>query len=176
MKSSNFSDFLTPKMPSDLLRLYAALLDELQDRGLIRSTNNPVGDYAEFLVVQALGLEPGRKSAKGFDAIDPLTKKKYEVKSRRVTRHNKSRMLSAIRDIEAAHFDCLVGVLFNEDFSFDKACAIPAAVVIANSKYRTHTNAHILKLDDFLWLEPGVVDISEKIRAVVARVDVAASL
>jgi hypothetical protein len=171
MRSREFSDFLTPRKTSELLRLFTAVLDELRSRGLIRSTNNPVGDYAEFLVVQALGLDVAEKSTKGFDATDKATRKKFEIKGRRITGHNKSRMLSAIRDLESAHFDYLVGVLFNEDFTFYKACVVPVEVARKNSKYRAHTNAHILELKDSLWSESGVDDITDKIRGVVALVD-----
>lgn len=94
-------------------------------------------------------------STKGYDAED-ASGKRYEIKAQRLTAHNDSRMLSAIRDCEAAHFDYLAGVLFNEDFSLAKACIIPFNIVLAHSKYRKHTNAHIFELKDELWALPGV--------------------
>jgi hypothetical protein len=75
-------------------------------------------------------------------------------------------MLSAIREIEAAHFNFLAGVLFNEDFSLNKACLIPHSIVLRESIFRKHVNAHILELDDTLWICEGVVDITKKIRDV----------
>jgi hypothetical protein len=65
---------------SRLLRLYSELLQELVRRDVCRSTNNPVADIAELLIVEALGLDRAQKSAKGFDATDSRGKK-YEIKS-----------------------------------------------------------------------------------------------
>ena len=146
-------------------------MGELNRRGLIRSSNNPVADYAEFLVVEALSLSRVAKSVKGHDAIDK-NGMKYEIKGRRLTRRNNSRMLSAIRDLESGHFHYLAGVLFKEDFTFDKACLIPVEIVRTKCKYRRHTNAHILELKDHLWQDPTCVDISEKVREVIRRFDV----
>jgi hypothetical protein len=89
-----------------LLRLYSEIVEELVRRKACRSTNNPVADIAEMLVIKALRLMPAAKSTKGYDAIDGAGKR-YEVKARRMTRRNPSRMLSAIRDCEARHFDFL---------------------------------------------------------------------
>lgn len=151
----------------ELLRLYSSLLDELADRGIIRSTNNPVADFAEYLVINALNLERAAKSTKGYDAVDTQGRK-YEIKGRRNTRTNKSRMLSAIRDCESGHFQFLAGVVFREDFSFHKACLIPHEIVLRESVYRQHVNAHILDLRDSLWSCVGVIDITDRIQAFLA--------
>jgi hypothetical protein len=149
----------------ELLRLYSDLLKELANRGIVRSTNNPVAGVAEYLVVSALGLKRARQSTKGYNATDDENRK-YEIKSRRLTQQNPSRMLSAIRECKAAHFDFLAGVPFNEDFSLYRACLIPHKIVLRESTFREHVNAHILELDDTLWNCEGVVDITEKVRAV----------
>ena len=157
---------LTQMSVANLLRLYSEILAELKQRGIVRSTNNPVADYAEYLVVKALRLQRAPKSTKGYDAIDEKGHK-YEIKGRRPTSSNESRMLSAIRNCEAAHFDYLAGILFNEDFSFDKACVVPFAIVLAEAKYRKHVNAHIFELRDSLWGREGVLDISDDVRRVI---------
>ena len=155
---------------SRLLKLYGEVLDELVSRSVCRSTNNPVADLAEFLVIEANGLTRAAKSTKGYDATDS-DGKKHEVKSRRITAHNSSRMLSAIRDLENKHFDYLAGVLFREDFSFDKACLVPYNVVRDRAVYRKHVNAHILEPKDDLWSIPGVTDISPQVASALARLD-----
>ena len=38
-----------------LLALYASLLDALRSRGVLRSANNPLADYAEGLCARAMG-------------------------------------------------------------------------------------------------------------------------
>lgn len=96
---------------------------------------------------------------------------RYEVKSRRLTAHNPSRMLSAIRDCKAQHFDYLVGILFREDFSVHKACIVPFSIVLQESKYNKHQNANILELKDEIWFAPGVLDISSKIAAGLAALN-----
>src|SRR5688500_16208722 len=99
-----------------LLKLYAELMAEMRRRDLVRSSNGPGADIAEGLVAMALSLTLNAASTAGYDGVDPQGRK-IEVKCRRITPHNGSRQLSAIRNLESAHFDFLAGVLFNEDFS-----------------------------------------------------------
>jgi hypothetical protein len=152
----------------ELLRLYCGVLEELSARGICRSTNNPVADLSEFLAVTAMRLQRAQKSTKGFDALDSAGKR-YEIKGRRVTAHNPSRMLSAIRDCAAGHFDYLIGVLYDENFAVSKACVVPFEVVLRLSRYREHVNAHILDLRDSVWQEPGVRDITLEIRQALSN-------
>jgi hypothetical protein len=162
-------DFRTLSL-TGVLNLYSEILRELVRRKACRSTNNPVADIAELLVVEALDLTPAAKSTKGYDAVD-LSGKRYEIKGRRLTADNPSRMLSAIRDCDAGHFDYLAGVLFREDFSFAKACLVPFDVVLRRSTYRKNVNAHIFELKDELWNTTGVVDISMQIADALVRLD-----
>jgi hypothetical protein len=149
----------------ELLRLYSDLLKELANRRIVRTTNNPVAGVGEYLVVNALGLKRAPQSNKGYNATDKQNRR-YEIKSRRLTQHNPSRMLSAIRECELGHFEFLAGVLFNEDFSLYKACLVPHGIVLRESTFRKHVNAHILELEDTLWNFEGVVDITDKLRDV----------
>lgn len=155
---------------TELLRLYTEILQELIHRNVCRSTNNPVADLTESLVIQALGLSRAQKSTKGYDAAD-ADGKRYEIKGRRLTAHNGSRMLSAIRECEKRHFDFLAGVLFNEDFSLHRACLVPFEIVLTCSKYRNHTNANIFELKEDLWMTSGVVDITRALAAVMETLD-----
>lgn len=50
---------------SILLRYFAKILDELKRRGVIRTRNNPVADYAEWLASQKLGFSLERNSKCG---------------------------------------------------------------------------------------------------------------
>ncbi len=161
---------LSSRPLSGLLALYGDIPQELVRRKVCRSTNNPAADLAESLVVEALGLSRATKSTKGYDAVD-TSGRRYEIKSRRVTRQNPSRLLSVIRDLKARHFHFLAGVLFREDFSFDKACLIPFDIVLRRSKYKDHVNGHLLELKDDLWQVAGVTDISPKVAAVLASFD-----
>jgi hypothetical protein len=146
----------------ELLALFSEVLDELRRRETIRSTNNPVADYAESLVSRALSLALAPKSSTGYDAVDALGRR-YEIKGRRPTKQNPSRQLSAIRGLKAKHFSFLAGVLFAEDFSVHRACLIPYETVKQLAVYREHVNAWILHLRDSVWSAPGVQDITEPI-------------
>ena len=150
--------------PSELLALYIAVLKELRRRKVVRSTNNPVADYAEFLVSRAMELKLATKSTIGYDATDAMGKR-YEIKSRRITAHNKSRQLSVIRGLDNHHFDYLAGILFAEDFALQRACLVPFEVVKKEADYREHVNGWILHLRESLWELPGVRDITTSIRA-----------
>lgn len=149
----------------ELLKLYTELMAELRAREIVRSSNGPGADVAEGLVAKALSLTLNIASTAGYDGIDPHGHK-IEVKCRRLTRHNKSRQLSAIRDLESAHFDFLAGVLFNEDFSVLRAALIPFLVVKDHAAFVKHTNGWKFVLRDSIWLLPGVEDITERLQQV----------
>ena len=118
-----------PASTRQLLAQYASLLETLRSRGVLRSANNPVADYTERLVAVGLGLKLVANSTAGYDALDPATGEKYEIKGRRISHRNVASMnpqVSAIRNLDAQHFDFLVGVVFNEDFSVERAVKIPS--------------------------------------------------
>ena len=147
----------------ELFAVYANILSELRARGVVRSTNNPIADYAEYLCARALSLSTAPKSTMGFDAIGP-NNEKCEIKARRVTPQNPSRELSALRGLKDRKFDFLVGVLFDEDFKVARACLIPHAVVLNTAKYSQYTNAWRFHLRDSLLSLEGVVDLTSKLR------------
>ena len=65
----------------ELFKLYNKVVFELRDLGVIRSKNNPVGDYGEFLAEKIFGLTRAPKDSKGYDLIDNEGKK-YQVETR----------------------------------------------------------------------------------------------
>ena len=145
---------------SNLLSLHISTMDELRARDVLRSANNPTGDSAEYYFCKSFGWHEENNSAKGFDATgaDGI---RYQIKGRRIHRRNKSRQLSAIRDL--AGFDILAAVLFNDNFKIFKAALIPADVVGEHSKYIEHTNSHKFLLRDMIWEIPSVVDVTERL-------------
>ena len=155
---------LKNQSPRQLLSLYVQVLQELRRQEITRSTNNPVADYAELLFERGLGLTRTPKSTKGHDAVGP-DGKRYEVTARRLTAHNTSRQLSALRSLDDKHFDCLAGVLFDENFAVRKACLVPHDQVVAHAKYRKHTNSLTFYLRDDVWTYPGVVDVTRELAA-----------
>jgi hypothetical protein len=151
--------------PLGLLALHARVTDELRTRGITRSSNNPTGDLAEYLFCRAFGWTQADNSKANIDALGP-DGIRYQIKGRRVTRFNKSRQLSAIRDFEGAHFDFLAGVLFAEDYTMMRAAIIPRAVVVDRAVFVQRTNSHKFLLRDEVWTAPDVRDVTADLRAV----------
>jgi hypothetical protein len=86
---------LQPEMLTirELLQYYADIIDELKRRKIVRTVNNPLGDYTEWLVAQKLNLTLSGNSTAGYDAVD-MVGTRYQIKSRRVHPANASRQLS----------------------------------------------------------------------------------
>ena len=151
--------------PTQLLTLHAKVADELRARGVTRSANNPTGDLAEYLFCKAFGWKQADKSHANIDAIAP-DGTRYQIKGRRVTPLNRSRQLSALRDLAGSHFDFLAGVLFDEDYSVMRAAVIPHAVALARATFVARTNSHRFLLRDDVWNAPDVRDVTRELRAV----------
>ncbi len=151
---------LTPK---NLLRLHAQIIRELRDRGIVRSNNNPLADYTEWLVATKLGLELESKSNAGYDAIDS-DGVRYEIKGRRVTPRNPSTQLSHIRNLDKKAFDFLIAVVFDEDYEILHGIQIPHGLIAKHARYSDHVNAHILLIRDGILNETDVIDLRERLR------------
>lgn len=156
---SNFS-------PVQLLALHARVADELRERGITRSSNNPSGDLAEYMFCRAFGWKQATNSSPNIDAIGP-DGERYQIKGRRLTRHNKSRQLSAIRDLSGGHFDFLAGVLFSEDYAVLRAAIIPRSVAVERASFVERTNSHRFILRDDVWDAAGVRDVTDELRSII---------
>lgn len=155
--------FLKTATPRELLGLYDAVLCELRERHVVRSANNPVADYAELLASRVFRFELAERSTTGFDGECPAGVR-YEVKARRRTPQNSSVRLSALRDLDKAHFHFLIGVIFGSDFSVEYAAKIPHAVVQEKSKFNDHSRASIMHLRRDLLDDPRVEDVTAALR------------
>lgn len=142
----------------ELLKLQSEVIRELRNRGILRTMNNPVGDYAEWLVASALGLRLAKNSAAGHDA-ESEDGKKIQIKARRVSPTNKSRQLGVIRNLDKGDFDELVAVIFSESYEVVEAVLIPHSVIFKHSKHSSHVNGHILNLSGTLLSDGRVRDI-----------------
>ena len=142
----------------ELLKQHSAIIDELKRRKIVRTKNNPVGDYTEWLVAKGLGLELAGNSSAGYDGVDSEGVK-IQIKGRRITPENKSRQLSAIRKLKEKDFDQLAAVIFNENYEIIDAVLIPHEVIEEYASYRGHVNAHILHLKGPILNDPRIRDI-----------------
>lgn len=150
-----------------LLLLYSQIMDELRAREVVRTSNSPVGDYGELLFARAFGWRLESNSAAGHDATNDQGVR-YQIKARRLTKANGSRQLSAIRRLNDDTFDHLAAVLFDADFKVLRAIIIPHALVARRARRREHTNSWLFMLDDRIWLEPGVRDVTAELAVVAA--------
>lgn len=148
----------------ELLTTHNTVLDELRRRQIIRSANNPTGDYTEWLTAQKLGLRLSKNSAKGYDATDDQTGLRYQIKGRRLSSTNKSTQLGVIRNLERCEFDFVIAVVFNVDWQVKCAAKIPHAVVAGSAKHRAHVNGHVLHVRPSLFEIPGVEDVTGMLR------------
>ncbi|BBV64448.1 TPA: hypothetical protein N2N50_000702 [Kluyvera ascorbata] len=153
---------LTSLSVLELLSLHSEILTELRSRDVIRTKNNPVGDYAEWLVSEALGMTLLSNSSAGADAIDS-DGLKVQIKARRVTPDNPSRQLSALRNYEAADFDYLIAVIFDEDYNVLDGYKIPHEVIRDYARHSDHVNARIINLKGAILADPRVTSIKESL-------------
>jgi hypothetical protein len=153
---------------SVLLALHGTILDQLRERGIIRSGNAPGGDYAELLFVRAFGWTRVNNSVAGYDAVDD-SGSRYQVKSRRLSHPSTSRQLSALRNFPAAPFDFLAGVLFSKTYSVMRAAIIPYNVI--EPRFSKDTNSSIFFLEDRIWNLPGVRDVTQELRRAATNID-----
>jgi len=154
----------------DLLALHAKIVEILREREILRSSNNPTGDLAEYLFCEAYpSWKRQPNSHAGFDAIDNRGAK-YQIKGRRCAVQDKSRMLGAIRNLKDKPFDVLAVVIFKEDYTVQHAALIPWAVVVKLAgEQQTHTNSHRFLLREDVWNKPGVRDVTRKLKSVKLR-------
>lgn len=156
---------LTCLTPPQLLLLHSEVADALRQRGITRSSNNPTGDLAEYLFCRAFSWKQAGNSQANVDALGP-DGTRFQIKGRRVTRFNKSRQLSAIRDMAGSRFDFLAGVLFNEDFTVIRAAIIPHLVALERATFVERTNSHRFLLCDSIWEASGVRDVTKELQGV----------
>jgi hypothetical protein len=160
MKSQDYSSLSV----KNLLIQFADTIDELKQRGVVRTRNNPVADYSEWLTINALGLTLERNSKSGFDAKNN-SGIRFQIKGRRLDETNTSRQLSVIRNLDKMEFDFLVGMIFDHDFKVQEAYKIPHQLIKKYARFSEHQNGYILQLRGDITKEPNVVDITPILKA-----------
>lgn len=139
-----------------LLRSYSLIMKELKDRNIVRTANNPVADYAEFLVSDKLGLELVPNSMPGYDAVNKKTGIKYQIKARK----GKSRQLGVIRNLKRKQFYYLIAIFFDEEFNVTEAYEISSEEILNYARLSEHQNGHILRVKDII-ADGKVKDITQ---------------
>jgi hypothetical protein len=152
----------------ELLIAHTGIMAELRHRRLSRTGNNVVADLAERVVVEGLSLLQARSSMTGYDATD-VAGRRFEIKARRRTSTSRPTHLSALRGLEKRHFDELVVVIFEEDFTIWRAVRLDYETACAIARPRPHVNGHVIFLKD-LWECPGAADVTALMAAALDAV------
>ena len=150
-----------------LLSLNSRILVELRKREILRSSNKPTGDLAEYIFCRAFKWTQQNNSQSGYDALDEGGNR-YQIKARQVFKNTPSeRQLSAIRGLENKNFDFLAGVLFDSEYNVIKAAIVPHFVIaLSNPHYSSHDNKHTFFLKDTVWKNPHVRDVTSDLAKV----------
>ena len=94
----------------DLLGRYAAILYELRARGVVRTRNAPLGDYAEYLAARVYSGVLAANSVKSYDLLS-ADGRRVQVKARTVgSDTHPGAVFSAFRSFD---FDVAVLVTFD---------------------------------------------------------------
>jgi len=149
-----------------LLRLYADLLTELVDRGIVRSRNAPAGDLAEFLVREAYGGELAPPSEKSWDVRTP-DGRLVQVKARLIAAGDrKSHNYSPFRSWDF-HF-CVFLILDAHTYDVVQAVELPVATVRALARATPHVNGLRIGTRTRLLDQPGAVDRTAELEQALA--------
>lgn len=148
---------------SELLRRHSAILDELKRRDVVRTHNNPVGDYAEWLCKTKLQLTLAGSSNKGYDAKDKYYRR-YEIKARREKKGSGFSILSVIRNLEAKTFHYLIAVQLRKDFSVYRAYKISHKAVVKHATWIKSLHGWRVVLNSKLLKDRGVKEITEMLK------------
>lgn len=145
---------------SELLTQYAATLVELRRRGVLRTNNAPLGDYAEWLLHRALGGElADSTSAKSYDLI-LVDGQRVQIKARLISEPPARGQLQT-SPFRSWDFELAALMLFRSD-SYTPVLAVlaPVEVVRQHARYRRHVNGDVVFIRPPLTTAPCVRDIT----------------
>ncbi|KFF58223.1 hypothetical protein JF66_20155, partial [Cryobacterium sp. MLB-32] len=130
----------------ELLDTYSGILEELLDRGLIRTKNAPVGDLAEYAASVAYAGKLEKNSAKSYDLLTS-DGRRVQVKVRNVgLSTSPSQIFSAIR---SNGYDLLLFILVTEN-RVTLAKEWSPAEVEKHGRFSAHTNSVIVTVGKVL--------------------------
>src|ERR1700730_14403643 len=107
---------LETRTDAELIALYGDAISALQERGIVRSNNNPIAGMAERIIADYYGVEPQPPNNKSFDVLSPAGTR-IEVKALRRTKPSRSG-LSPLRTLD---FDYVAIVIFAADMRLEEA-------------------------------------------------------
>ncbi len=145
--------------PGQLLAQYAAILAELRSRGIVRTGNAPLGDYAEYLAALVYDgpLEPNSGKSHDLVAADG---RRVQVKAITIAEGVRaSATFSAFRSFE---FDVAAMLALDRaTYQVVWAREVRAAEIHDAARFSTHINAHLIRIPVAARLG---VDVTERFR------------
>lgn len=123
-----------------------------------------MGDYAEYLVVTALGGKLATNSEKSWDVLSD-DGERLQVKARVVSNPAKPGQLQ-LSPFRSFNFDSAVIVLLSaSDYVVSQASKVPSHVVESFAKYRPHVNGNVLFARPEIMGHPDATDLTATLRA-----------
>jgi hypothetical protein len=147
-----------------LFSLYRAILAELKSRGVIRTENAPVGDYAEHLVATALGGQRAPNSEKAWDVLTP-DGEKLQVKARVVSDPAEPGQLQLSPFRSFGFASAVIVLLSATDYAVSRASRVPRHVVESSAVYRQHVNGWVLFARPEIMGHAEATDLTATLRA-----------
>jgi hypothetical protein len=127
-----------------LLGRYAAILRELRDRGIVRTRNAPLGDYAEYLAAKVYGGELAANSVKSYDLL-ATDGRRVQVKARTVGSDTRAgAVFSVFRSFD---FDVAVLITFDSStYALRWAREVPAVDLETAGRHSSHVNGRLIRI------------------------------
>ncbi len=145
----------------DLLSTYESILAELARRGVTRTNDSPVGQYAEWLAARVLDGVLEANSVKSHDLIcDEFGR--VQVKSR-VVRGNAKRAETQLSPFRSFEFDNALILLFDVSYAVVSATIVAADLIRSAGRQSSHVNGLIVRATSSL-LSSGL-DVSARFRS-----------
>ncbi|WP_104081982.1 hypothetical protein [Cryobacterium sp. Y11] len=156
----------------ELLDTYSRILDELRNRGLIRTKNAPVGDLAEYAASIAYEGKLEKNSAKSYDLLAG-DGRRVQVKVRNVVpTTSQSQTFSAIRS--DGYDVCLFVLVTDNRVTLAKEWSL--AVVKMHGRFQAHTNSVTVRVGKVLAVGTDVTTMMQsawtEMRAIIATTGV----
>jgi hypothetical protein len=157
-------DALSELSVPDLLARYAAILQELRDRDVVRTRNAPLGDYAEYLAAQVYRGTLAANSVKSYDLL-AADGRHVQVKARTIGPDTSAgAVFSAFRSFD---FDIAVLITFDSTtYALRHAREVPAAELETAGRHSAHVNGRLIRITAGLRLG---VDVTSRFRAIASR-------
>ncbi|RYD57916.1 MAG: hypothetical protein EOP56_06485 [Sphingobacteriales bacterium] len=143
----------------ELMNYNSKIMDELKSRNVIRTRNNPIADYCEWLVSQKFNWNLENSSTEGYDVCDD-DGLRVQVKCRTLKNGRGTRQLGVIRKLNDDTFDYLIAILFDEKTEVIKAYKIRKDLITDYARFSQHQNGHILSLKGGILNDNRLEDIT----------------